>query len=268
MASIQAHLTHAAGQQWSVADYAGHAAFVPALGASVLDLLAPRAGERVLDLGCGDGVLTKKIADTGAHVVGVDASPELIGAARDLGLDARLIDGHRLDFDCEFDAVFSNAALHWMREPAKVLDGVRRALRPDGRFVAEMGGHGNVAAVVTAIRAALQLHAQAEPPFRWFFPSSDEYSALLQRYGFAIESIVLIPRPTPLPTGISGWLKTFAAPLLAHVTDASLKPRILADTEALLATTLRDASGRWIADYVRLRFVARRGTKPDGRGHA
>ncbi len=265
-----AQIVPIAGQRWSAADYANNAGFVPALGAPVLELLAPRAGERILDLGCGDGVLTRRIADAGAQVVGVDASPELVAAARALGLDARVVDGHALDFDGEFDAVFSNAALHWMREPGKVLAGVHRALRPNGRFVAEMGGHGNVAAVVTAIRAALRLHGQGEPQFRWFFPTADEYAALLQAHGFSVESIALIPRPTPLPTGISGWLQTFAAPLLAHVADAQARPRILADTEALLATTLGDASGRWIADYVRLRFVARATSHPNRnrQGHA
>jgi SAM-dependent methyltransferase len=131
-------------QEWSARRYAETAHFVPALGAPVLELLAPSAGERILDLGCGDGVLTEKIAAAGVTVVAVDAAPEMVAAARARGIDARVMPGQNLTFDGEFDAVFTNAALHWMRPPERVLAGVRRALRPGGRFVGEMGGHNNM----------------------------------------------------------------------------------------------------------------------------
>src|SRR5271169_2178539 len=130
-------------QDWKAERYAQHAHFVPTLGAPVLELLAPEPGERILDLGCGDGVLTERIAAAGATVVAVDAAPDMVAAARARGLDARVIPGQELTFDREFDAVFSNAALHWMRPAEKVLAGVYQALKPGGRFVGETGGHNN-----------------------------------------------------------------------------------------------------------------------------
>jgi len=248
--------TAIAGQTWNAARYARNADFVPTLGAPVAELLAAQPDEHILDLGCGDGVLTVQIAASGARVVGVDASPELVAAAVERGVDAQVMDGQALTFNAQFDAVFSNAALHWMREPDAVLVGVRRALKPGGRFVGEFGGHGNVAAIVTALRAALRAHDASEPSFAWFFPTADEYAALLAKHGFTVEQIALIPRPTPLPTGIAGWLHTFADPFLADV-DASVRQRVLEDTEALLRPVLCDGHGQWRADYVRLRFVAR-----------
>ena len=128
-------------QHWSAERYAATAHFVPAFGGPVVELLDPQPGERILDLGCGDGVLTEKIGAIGATVVAVDAAPDMVAAAKARGLDARVIPGQSLAFEGEFDAVFSNAALHWMRPQEAVLDGVRRALKPGARFVAEMGGH-------------------------------------------------------------------------------------------------------------------------------
>ncbi len=140
------------GQHWEAQRYARNARFVADLGQPVVELLAPLPGERILDLGCGDGPLTRKLVELGCSVVGVDAGPDMIRAAREMGLDAHVVDGHELAFAREFDAVFSNAALHWMkRDPQAVIAGVARALRPGGRFVGEMGGHGNVAAIVTAL---------------------------------------------------------------------------------------------------------------------
>jgi len=141
--------------KWSPADYAANAAFVPALGAPVLELLDPQPGERILDLGCGDGVLTEKIVAAGAVVIGVDASAAMIEAAQARGLDAHVVDGQALEFDSEFDAVFSNAALHWMLDSVAVANGVYRALRPGGRFVGEMVGEGNIATLRAGIRAEL-----------------------------------------------------------------------------------------------------------------
>jgi trans-aconitate methyltransferase len=164
-------MSEIAKQYWSAERYAETANFVPALGAPVLELLAPLPGERILDLGCGDGVLTEKIAAAGATVVAVDAGPDMIAAARARGIDARVMDGQKLVFTGEFDAVFSNAALHWMRDQEAVLAGVRRALKPCGRFVAEMGGHNNTAAIIVALSAVLGrrgLDAHRLSP--WYFP--------------------------------------------------------------------------------------------------
>lgn len=247
-----------AGQSWSADDYARHARFVADLGAPVLDLLAPRPGERVLDLGCGDGALTERIAAAGADVVGCDASPELLAAAAARGLQVRHVDGHSLPFEAEFDAVFSNAALHWMsRDPGAVAAGVRRALRPGGRFVGEFGGHGNVAAVITALIAVLDRRGvDGAAAFPWYFPTAAEYQALLEAHGFAVESTALLPRPTPLPTGMTGWLTTFGAPFVRALPEGE-RGAALAEAERLMAPSLRDEGGRWTADYVRLRFAAR-----------
>jgi trans-aconitate methyltransferase len=149
-------------QTWDASCYAEHAHFVPALGQPVVDLLDPKPGEQVLDLGCGDGVLSEKIAGLGASVTGVDSSPQMVEAAKRRGINAHLMDAYKLTFDGEFDGVFSNAALHWMSKlPDAVIAGVGRALKPRGRFAGEMGGHGNVAAITVALIAVLQLRGVA-----------------------------------------------------------------------------------------------------------
>ena len=243
-------------QTWNTQTYHENARFVSDLGMAVVEWLAPQPGDRILDLGCGDGVLTLKLRDLGCDVVGVDSSPEFIESARSLGLDARLLDGQELPFDREFDAVFSNAALHWIKQPDCVIDGVWRALKPGGRFVGEFGGDGNVGAIVNALDRALAnrgIDAKALHP--WYFPTVEEYRTRLESKGFQVHKIALIPRPTPLPTDIRGWLQTFANPFLA-VLPREERETFLDEVVALLEPTLRDESGQWAADYVRLRFAA------------
>lgn len=243
-------------QSWNPEQYAENARFVADLGMPVVDLLAPRSGERILDLGCGDGVLTRKLADMGCEVVGVDGSPEMIDAARKLGLDARVMDGHGLTFDNEFDAVFSNAALHWMKRPEKVVEGVWRALKPGGRFVAECGGEGNVRTIVDALEATLASRGIDPAPFNpWYFASDDEYRALLERQGFRVDSIALIPRPTLLPGDVTGWLETFAKSFTAAL-PADDRDIYLKEVAEVCRARLCDAEGKCVADYVRLRFAA------------
>ncbi len=244
------------GQKWNASHYAEHANFVPKLGSDVMKLLAPQPGQRILDLGCGDGALTERIMQLGADVLGVDASAEMVAVAQQRGVTARVIDGHQLPFDKEFDAVFSNAALHWMLDPQTVLAGVKRALKPGGRFVAEFGGHGNVAAICTALIASLQFRGiSSRGRHPWYFPTPEEYTNLLQTAGFHVDSIELIPRPTPLPTGIAGWLETFASPFL-HGLEEDLQAAIIDNTINLLSHSLSDGQGNWTADYVRLRVSA------------
>lgn len=239
-------------QVWSAETYDKNARFVSDLGASVLQWLDPKPGEHILDLGCGDGVLTKRILSAGATVVGVDASESFLAAARASGIDARAMDGHALTFDHEFDAVFSNAALHWMTRPEAVVSGIARALKPGGRFVAEFGGHGNVAAIVTALRAVARARGGDEDiAGPWFYPTPAEYQSLLEAHGFEVRRIGLFPRPTPLPTGISGWLLTMRQPFFEQFGDAMQDA--LDDVVDLLRMQLCDMSGNWTADYVRLR---------------
>lgn len=245
-------------QTWEPERYARNARFVSDLGAPVVELLAPRPGERILDLGCGDGALTEKLVALGCRVVGVDASAAQIAAARARGLEVQVASGEALTFDDEFDAVFSNAALHWMKRADAVIDGVWRALAPGGRFVAECGGDGCVATIVAALSAALERRghdARAANP--WYFPTVADYRARLERRGFVVTSIALIPRPTPLPGEVTGWLETFAESFTSELPEAE-RAAFLAEVQEALRPALCDADGRWTADYVRLRFAATR----------
>jgi trans-aconitate methyltransferase len=244
-------------QTWIAEQYGQNGRFVADLAGGVVELLAPQAGEDILDLGCGDGALTEKLAATGARVVPIDASPDMIRAARARGLDARLVSGESLTFDAAFDAVFSNAALHWMHDQDAVLSGVWRALRPGGRFAAEMGGHGNIAAIRVALLAVAQRFGlDAETAGDNVFFSADGYAQRLERNGFRVASIHLIPRPTLLPaSGMRGWLTTFRRGLFERIPEND-RERAIDQAVALLEPVLRDDQGRWFADYVRLRFLA------------
>jgi SAM-dependent methyltransferase len=171
------------------------------------------------------------------------------------------MDGHALQFDREFDAVFSNAALHWMKQPALVVDGAWRALKPGGRFVGEFGGHGNVATVVAALEAALRERGIDAATFNpWYFPTDEEYRALLAARGFAVNTSTLFPRPTPLPGDVVGWLETFAQSFAAALAS-SARATFFDEVMESCRPKLCDSEGRWHADYVRLRFSA---TKPGG----
>jgi SAM-dependent methyltransferase len=243
-------------QTWDPERYARDARFVADLGAPVVELLAPRAGERILDLGCGDGALTEKLVAMGCRVVGVDGSAAQVEAARARGLDARVMDGERLAFDAEFDAVFSNAAMHWMKRPDDVVGGVWRALRPGGRFVSEFGGHGCVAAIRLAMHGALR--ARGVDPMTvdpWYFPTVGEYQGRLEARGFDVRSIALIPRPTLLPGDVTAWLEVFAGPFLGALPEGD-RPAVLVEAREALRPMLCDTRGQWTADYVRLRFAA------------
>jgi trans-aconitate methyltransferase len=243
-------------QTWDPATYAKNARFVSDLGSAVLELLEPRAGERILDLGCGDGVLTKRLVDLGCAVVAVDSSAAQIEAARRLGLDARVVSAESLPFDHEFDAVFSNAVLHWIKRADPMIAGVHRALKPGGRFVAECGGHGCVDKIRTALVQALDrrgIDGEARVP--WYFPTPGDYATRLERAGFRVDSIALIPRPTPLPGDVTGWLETFAHSFLDGL-SGDPRAEYLREVRAALEPQLRDGDGTWVADYVRLRFAA------------
>lgn len=240
--------------RWTSEAYRENAAYVPALGAAVFALLDPRPGERILDVGCGEGSLTEKIVAAGAAVVGIDASPEMIAGAAARGLDARLIDAEQLPFEREFDAVFSNAALHWVRNHDAMLAGVHRALKPGGRFVAEFGGHGNIAAIQIAIRAVLSRRGW-ETNIRRYYATEGEYTERLVRHGFSVMQIALIPRPTPLPTGIRGWLETFERATIDTIPDVE-RESFVQEVEELLRPEICDSNGQWTAHYIRLRFKA------------
>lgn len=246
-----------AAQEWRAEEYRRDCAFVAQLGQPVLDLLAPTPGESVLDLGCGDGALTKRVVASGCTVTAVDSSEDMIRVASGEGLKAFVMDGQKLIYAGEFDAVFTNAALHWMKQdPPAVIAGVRRALKPGGRFVGEFGGFGNVAAVRTATLAVLKARgidgSQRDP---WFFPTADAYRAMLESHGFQVEVAHLIPRPTFLPAGMSNWLSSFGDSFFKGM-NTEQRAGVQAEIVHLLSHTLCDAGGNWYADYVRLRFKA------------
>lgn len=244
---------------WDAELYEARHAFVWQLGAGVLDLLAPQPGERVLDLGCGTGQLTQAIAASGADVLGLDASPEMIGQARQNFPQLRFMleNAAAMRFDREFDAVFSNAALHWMLDAAPVAQNIARALKPGGRFVAELGGKGNVERIHSAIEAVCaKYYPNPQLRRRTYYPALGEYAALLEKSGLSVRNAVLFDRPTPLegPQGMENWIRQFKwyyfEPLAPGQREA-----VLQETLELLRPSLFH-EGQWRADYRRLRIFA------------
>jgi trans-aconitate methyltransferase len=249
-------------QTWNAEAYAANGRFVANMAGGVVELLAPVAGERILDIGCGDGALTERLAATGAVMVGVDVSEAMVAAARSRGLEVVLSEVAEMRFEGEFDAAFSNAALHWIsvEKQAAALRAIQRTVRPGGRLVAEMGGFGNIAAIRVALQTVLaRFGVDAEGLAASFFPSPGHYTGLLEDAGFRVEYIELIPRATPLPGGADGmnrWLNTFRNGVLDRLAEGD-RVSALAETVGLLAPVLQDpVTGDWTADYVRLRFRA------------
>lgn len=245
-------------KSWDPELYGRTARYVADHGAPVVEWLDPQPGERILDLGCGDGALTETLVAAGADVVAVDSGPAMVESARARGLDARRADARDLPFDREFDAVFSNACLHWVQEADLAAESVARALRPGGRFVGEFGGQGNVKAVCTAVREALgRRGVEVGETCGWFFPSPEEYSAVLKAAGFRPRRVELIPRPTPVPGDAADWLANFGDHLLARLPESERRAA-LAEINAALEPVLRGDDDVWRIDYVRIRFAARR----------
>lgn len=245
---------------WDVRQYERSGEFVLGYGGDVVGFLDPQLGERILDLGCGIGHLSAEIASFGADVLGIDSSISMISRAResypDLPFD--VIDAREMNFGSEFDGVFSNAVLHWINPPSVLAAKVWRALKSDGRFVAEFGGEGNIGSIVGAIhRARKKAGARAITDNPWYFPSVGEYVTLLEKEGFTVTDARLFKRPTPFVGGADGmrnWLELFAKPLMGDLPDDQRS-----DVMGLVEDDLRAeifSAGVWTGDYVRIRIRA------------
>ncbi len=246
---------------WNSAVYEKNHAFVWRYGESLLELLVPKAGELILDLGCGTGQLTEKIAESGAFVNGIDSSLSMIAKARAnySQLNFAVADARDFQVDEPLDAVFSNAVLHWIKEPDAVINCIEKSLKPGGRFVAEFGGKGNVGAIARALLNVLSEIWPEEPQALnpWYFPSIGEYAGLLEKQGFEVGYAVLFDRPTLLEGGSAGmvnWIEMFAGGFLCGLSDDVRSHVIRTVEEHLRSTQYRD--GNWMADYRRIRFFA------------
>ncbi len=241
---------------WNADAYGRHGRFISRMGLELLGWLAPRAGETILDAGCGDGFITEHIARSGAHVLGIDASEDMVAAAQSRGLDAQRMDIGGMEFAERFDAVFSNSVLQWIAEPTPAISAMAGCLKPGGRLVADLGALGNLAAALTALRAVGEKHG-GDPvlanPF--YAPTGEEFSALLQGNGFTIEKLEVQPRITPVETSLLNWIVTIFHPFFDQF-EASERTRIGREVETLLKPVLCDRKGQWYADHVRLRVLA------------
>lgn len=246
---------------WNTALYESKHAFVWQHGEALLELLAPQPGERILDLGCGTGQLTQKIAMTGADVRGIDYAPAMIEKARQNypHLQFAIADARSFQVDKPLDVVFSNAVLHWITEPDLAIHCIRQALKPGGRFVAEFGGKGNVKAIVEALYSALEAigYAASQEISPWYFPSIGEYATRLEQQGFDVTYAILFDRPTPLEggnTGMANWIQMFATSFLSKL-SAEQQTKVACAVESRLRPMLYQ-DGTWIADYRRIRALA------------
>lgn len=249
--------------QWDAELYDNQHAFVSNFGANLVELLSPQPGEYILDLGCGTGHLTEKIASLGAEVLGIDSAESMLIQARNHypHLKFELADATNLQFTEEFDAVFSNAVLHWIKQPQKVIDGIYRSLKSGGRFVAEFGGKGNVQKIVAAIYKVMNAagYSLEESENPWYFPSIGEYGTLLEKEGFELTFASLFERPTVLDDskkGMQNWIKMFGNNFLAVLPDDQ-QNEILAEIEKQLRPDLYQ-NGTWFADYKRIRVIAKK----------
>jgi trans-aconitate methyltransferase len=246
---------------WNASLYDDKHSFVYQYGQGLLELLDPKAGEKVLDLGCGTGHLTEKIQQSGASVTGIDASPSMIAKANEAYPAVEFIvkNATEFDFSEKFDAVFSNATLHWITDAESVINNVYKSLKPGGRFVAELGGKNNVGTVLHAIQTVLREHGFAENASQqiWYFPSVATYAALLEEAGFTIRTMLYFDRDTLLQddeNGMADWINMFGDAFLKGIDENKRRQLVLEMQEAARPQCFKN--GKWYGDYKRLRFIA------------
>src|SRR5947208_4383114 len=235
----------ASTSKWDAADYALVGAFVAGLGQAALDLLEPQPGERILDVGCGEGTLTRKIMERGATVLGIDNSPEMIAAARANAVDAVQLAAEDMQFFAEFDAAFSNATLHWVLHKEQAARAIFRALKAGGRFAGEMGGEGNLRMLREAIDEELLIRGYGPPveASNWY-ASPEEFAAVYEAAGFREIDARLIERPTAIEHGVAAWVTTFRKGWLERARDPE-------GERAEIGAAVADRVGSNVADYVR-----------------
>ena len=246
---------------WNATLYDDKHNFVAKYGEDVVQLLAPQQGERILDLGCGTGYLTHLIAQAGARVVGIDNSPAMIHRAQAAypDLDFRVLSATDFTFDTPFDAIFSNATLHWVLDKETAIDHIAQALKPGGRLILEMGGKGNVEEIVVATRKVLNRHGYYSNAATqlWYFPSLSEYTTLLEKKGFRVRFAAHFDRPTELKdteNGIKDWIRMFGNAFFSNIPDSGIDTVLHEIQEMVRPTNYRN--GSWYGNYKRLRIAA------------
>jgi len=241
---------------WNPKTYNKHTAFVSQLALPVVDLLDPKEGENILDVGCGEGTLALEIERRGAKVIGVDMSTQMVAEAKNNGVEAYVGDVTNLPYENVFDAVFSNAMLHWVKDSKGAVRSIAKSLKEGGRFVCEFGGEGNAYHLVSAMEKVFANHPEFgvfDNP--WYFPSVEAYSTLLESEGFEVEYMKIIPRPTPMDN-IMNWLDIFANGVTEHLSAKEFETFKVECREILKEKIYNEEEGGWILDYKRLRVRA------------
>jgi ubiquinone/menaquinone biosynthesis C-methylase UbiE len=251
--------TQSIQDNWNANLYDQNHSFVSKYGSDLIELLAPKQGEKILDLGCGTGDLAKKLADVGVNIVGADKSKNMVAQAKNKYPNISFVvgDATELGYHTEFDAVFSNATLHWVKQPKRALEGIFQSLKPGGRFVAEFGGKGNVQTITDEIIHQIKQSGIEFRPeqFPWYYPSIGEYTTLMEEVGFKVILAEHYDRPTPLEgkNGLKNWIEMFGG-LLFEGIDEDSKKNIITKVEKNLSEILKN-DGNWIADYKRIRVI-------------
>ena len=240
---------------WDAENYNKHADFVSNLAMPVIDLLDPKENEIILDLGCGEGTLAIEIEKLNTKVIAVDLSVSMIKKTKAKGIEAYVMSATQLTFENEFDAVFSNAVLHWVNDSKTAINKIHTALKGNGRFIAEFGGYGNIKYLTDAMQEVFNNHpeyGQFNNP--WYFPKKTEYKKLLENNGFNVKYIELIPRPTKIDD-IRNWLDIFANGIVSHLKQEQ-QSQFKEEVREILKPKIYSEKDGWIADYVRLRLKA------------